>query len=179
MNALVKYLAFILLTGAVVYLWYFRKPVEKVTYIETTVYQNEAPVNRLSAFVDAHADSIFAPLSATTTVMPTQEIRQIRETLRGMIPHADANKKSLYSAGFQLADQLLVSIDAREKHCRRLADSLAKKPVSIADKHLAGDEIKKKSEFFQSAIQKSWDSEATRLRDEIDKQYSYIRLLEK
>jgi len=171
----------LILIGTVVYLVYFKKPNENVTIITITMYvHNESqPIRRLSSFVDAHADKLFSPLSEKETVIPTQEIRQIRETLVDLQKTVNDKDKKLYYEGAVLCNQLLKVIEAREEHNRRLADTLTKKPTSLADKKHAADDIQQKWKFFHDSILRSWDTRAAKLREDVDKQYSYVRLLER
>jgi hypothetical protein len=171
----------LILIGAVVYLVYFKKPNENLTIITNTMFvkNDEQPIRRLSSFVDAHADKLLSPLSEKETIIPTQEIRQIRETLVDLQKTINNKDKKLYMEGAVLCNMLLQVIEAREDHNRRLADTLTKKPVSLASKDQAEDDIQRKWKFFHDAILRSWDARASKLRDDIDKQYSYVRLLER
>ena len=175
----VLYITAIVILLAVAIYGAFRQP--NLTYIQnTTVVQSELPIRRLSGFVDAHADKIFSPLSDSQTVIPTQEIRAIREALIDLVTTSKEKEKRLYLEGVNLCESLLKAIESREAHNRRLADTLAKKPTSLEAAGKAQEEdIKRKSQFFHDAILRSWDIEVTRLREQFDKQYAYVRLLER
>ena len=178
----VSYFIFVaVLLATVIYLVFLKKPKEAIfTYVNTTIIQPaEPPIRRLSAFVDAHMDRIFSPLNPAETIMPRQEIRQIQETLIDLGKTANENDRRLYSTGVALCDQLLQAIDQREQHNRRLADCLAKKPHSLASQSDQDDDVERRWTFFHNAILSSWDTQSTSIRNQVDRQYGYMRLLER
>jgi len=148
-------LVFLGLVAAVIYLWFFRKPEQIITIRENTTIIAETPIKRLSAFVDAHHGSIFAPLTDEDTIMPSQEIRQIQATLRDL--------------------QAGTEVDAR-----RLSDMRAKGfDAPMANPRDREKESQRKQEFFEGGVHRSWETTSTRIMQEVNRQYDYMRLLER
>lgn len=170
------------MAATVVYLVWFRKPEVIIVYIERTkiVEKPDNPIRRLSGFVDAHVDRIFNPLTEKDAVMPSQELRQIRATLRDLSRTANERDRKLYLSGATLCDQLLQAIARRETYARRLVDANAKQPISLeASRERQKDEIQRKWKLFQESILRSWEAEVQLLRVQIGRQYDYMRLLER
>jgi hypothetical protein len=162
------------LTIAVIYLWFFRKP-QQIFHEKITIVA-ETPLRRLSAFFDSQVDNVFKPLEPTESLMPTQEIRQIRQTIEDLRHKSNADQeKRIYSVGISICDQLLQAIYEREQHNRRLADMRKKGFDSLLGK----DEAKKKQAFFESSVMRSWEEKATRFRDRVQSDYDHMRLLER
>lgn len=174
-----KSIAFLALIGAVIYLWLFGKPVESGRQ-QTTIVA-ETPIKRLSAFVDTHLDKIFCPLAPDQTLMPSQELRQVEQTLQDLRSKAASDReRRLYDSGIALSKQMIEAIAIRESHNRRIADMRAKgfdSPMSDP-KHKKAEE-KKKQEFFESGVRRSWESKASLLRGKIQGEYARMRLLER
>jgi hypothetical protein len=126
-------------------------------------------------------DKIFCPLAPEQTLMPSQELRQIQQTLTDLKSRTKADSEQrLYGVGIILCNQMLQAISVRESHNRRIADLRAKgADSSLSTAKDRKVDAKKKQDFFESAIARSWETQAARLRGEIQKQYDYMRLLER
>jgi len=136
----------------------------------------ETPIKRLSAFVDTHMDAIFRPLAPDETLMPAQELRQISRTLEDLKSHATSEKdKRLYAVGLSLCSRMLSAIKTKEEHNRRLADMKMKGFESL----LGEADAKKKKDFFESGVKRSWEEKATAIREQILQEYDQMRLLER
>ena len=172
-----KFIVFLGLLATIVYLGFFRKP----TVIQQTTIVAETPIRRLSAFVDTHMDKIFSPLAPEQTMMPSQELRQIQQTLTDLKNKATADSEQrLYGLGIVLCNQMLQVISVRESHNRRIADLRAKgfdSPLSSPKDRKA--DAKTKQDFFESSVTRSWETQASKLREHVQKQYDYMRLLER
>ena len=174
-----KFIVFLGLLAAIVYLGFFRKPT--VIHEITTNIVAETPIRRLSAFVDTHMDKIFCPLAPEQTLMPSQELRQIQQTLTDLKNKARADsEKRLYEIGIALCNQMLQAISVRESHNSRIADLRAKESdSSLSSPKDRKADAKKKQAFFESSVARSWETQASKLREQIQKQYDYMRLLER
>jgi hypothetical protein len=165
------------LLATIVYLGFFRKP----TVIQQTPIVAETPIRRLSAFVDAHMDKILCPLAPEQTLMPSQELRQIQQTLTDLKNKAIVDSEQrLYGVGIVLCNQMLQAIAVRESHNSRIADLRAKgfdSPLSSPKDRKA--DARKKQDFFESSVARSWETQASKLKEQIQKQYDYMRLLER
>jgi hypothetical protein len=175
MRALHTFL-FIGLTAAVIYLWFFRKPEQIVTVHETTKIVAETPIKRLSSFVDTHLDKAFLPLEAKETLMPSQEIVQIRQTLKDLANQSNsAQDKRLYLLGISVCNKMIEAVSVREQHNRRLADMRRNPSESLLGK----EDAERKQRFFESNVIRSWEEKADALRKQIRLKYDEMRLLER
>ena len=131
--------------------------------------------------MDSHHGKIFSPLSNQDTIISAQELRQIQATLRDLTAKSKSEtEKKLYFLGNSLCTLLLNAIAEREKHSRRLADTHSKGYDSPFSKRQDRErDIQRKKEFFEGAIHRSWETTSTRIRTDLDRQYDYMRLLEK
>lgn len=175
-----KILIFLVLVGAGVWFWVSHKPAaQDEGQVETAATKQAASVQRLSAFVDAQNDRIFASLEGKDSLMPVQELRQIRANFLDLRATGDPKDRRVCESGVVLCDQLLKAIEVRETHARRLADSLAKEPVSAETLPIAkAQDIQRKWKFFNDAILRSWEEQSKPLRTQVGTQYATMRKLE-
>jgi hypothetical protein len=181
LDAGIMFRTLLLLAVAAAVIWlYFDRERDVVVGDKTTVAE-QTPIGRLSAFVDAHHDRIFGPLSADDTVVSAQEISQIESTLRDLQTKASGDReKKIYATGMQLCGLLQQGLAAREEHARRLAEMGAKgfeAPLASPEQREA--EIEKRRRFFEAGVERSWESAADKLRAEVARLYDYLRLLER
>jgi hypothetical protein len=173
-------LVILALAASVIYLWFFKKP-EQIVHESTTIIVAETPIKRLSAFVDTNLDKIFCPLDPGQTLMPTQELRQVQQTLLDLRSKATSDsERRLYATGISLCKHMLDAISLRESHNCRISD-MRKKGF---DSQLAGPrnkaaEEKRKKDFFESGVIRSWEAQAAKSREKIQKEYDQMRLLER
>jgi len=167
------------LIASVVYLWFFRKPTQ-IVYQNTTIVA-ETPIKRLSAFVDTNMDKIFCPLTPDQTLMPTQELRQVQQTLQDLRAKTSSSQdRRLYDTGITLCKQMIEAVSLRESHNRRIADMRKKGFDSqLSDPQNKKAEEQKKKDFFESSVMRSWETKAAKAREQIQKQYDQMRLLER
>jgi|LakMenEpi03Aug12_release.lakeMendotaPanAssembly.Ray.scaffolds.fasta_scaffold768469_1 hypothetical protein len=171
--------------AAVAYLWFYREEnitvVEKTSVIEKTLVVGETPIRRLSAFVDSHYREIFAPLDQGDTVISDQELRQIEASLRDLQAGARFEKdRKIYATGLQVSALLQRAVTERQKHERRLAEMRSKGfDAPLAAPERREEEIEKKRRFFEGGVERSWENVSDKLRAEVDRQYDYLRLLER
>jgi hypothetical protein len=172
-------LVILALAASVIYLWFFKKPVQIVH--ENTVIVAETPIKRLSAFVDTHLDKIFSPLDPGQTLMPTQELRQVQQTLIDLRAKAKSDSdRRLYATGISLCQHMLDAISLRESHNGRIADMRKKGFDSqLAEPKNKAAEEKRKKDFFESGVTRSWEAQAAKAREKIQKEYDRMRLLER
>lgn len=84
------------------------------------------PFERLSTRVEGDINNIFSPLEGEGAPMPTQDLRTLRETFQDGISTAPRNQRPMYGAAVMICDQLLESIQEREKFLIRLKDNRSK-----------------------------------------------------
>ncbi len=171
--------AILALVASVIYLWFFRKPTQ-IVFQNTTIVA-ETPIKRLSAFVDTNLDKIFSPLTPDQTLMPTQELRQVQQTLQDLLAKAKSDQeRRLYTTGIALCRQMSEAISLRESHNRRIADMRKKGFDSqLSDPQNKKAEEKRKKDFFETGVLRSWETQAAKAREQIQKQYDQMRLLER
>lgn len=137
------------------------------------------PVERLSAFIDAHVEQILGPLPfETQSPIPSppqnQELSILRENLREMRRDAAAEKRRLYETAVLLCDDLLRAGEERDRHIGRINDTRAKSKPSP----LATDPEQHRLErlaFFENGIALSWQEASAKLRAVIDRRYRQLR----
>lgn len=141
------------------------------------------PVERLSAFIDAHVDQVLGPLpfgaeSPIPSPPQNHELRILRENLRDMKRDAAAEKKRLHETAVLLCDDLLRAGEERDRHIGRINDTRAKsKPSPLAtnpEQHRL-----ERLAFFENGIALSWQEESGKLRAVIDRRYRQLRELER
>lgn len=141
------------------------------------------PVERLSAFVDAHVDQMLGPLpfeaeSPIPSPPQSHELRILRENLRDLKREAAAGEKRLYETAVLLCDDLLRAGEERDRHIGRINNTRAKSKPSP----LAADPEQHRLErlaFFENGIALSWQEESKKLRAVIDRRYRQLRELER
>ena len=170
-------LVIVTLAASVIYLWFFKQPV----VYENTRFVAETPIKRLSAFVDTNLDKIFCPLAPGQTLMPTQELREVQQTLLDLRNRAASDSdRQLYASGVFLCKQMLDAISLRESHNGRIADMRKKGFDSqLAEPENKAAEEKRKKDFFESGVTRSWETQASKARERIQKEYDRMRLLER
>jgi hypothetical protein len=165
--------------AGVVYLYLHRE--RDITVIEKTTIVEDAPIRRLSVFVESHHGEIFAPLGEKDTVFSAQELRQIEGTLRELQAGARVERdQKIYAAGLKVCRLLQDAVAEKQQHARRLAEMRSKgfdAPLATPDQR--AEEIERKRRFFEGGVERSWEAVSDRLRAEVDRQYDYLRLLER
>ena len=176
-------LSLLALLAAAAYLVFFDDP-RAIIHQYFDVDHNETadrPIDRLSGFVDSHYDEIFSPLSENDRMMPVQELHEVKATLRDLAATERSEEiRRIYLLGIKVADQMITAISVREKHSRRLANALAGEFDSdLAPPEKREKEANEKREYFVAGIKHAWEREAASMKAEIDKNYDYLRLLER
>lgn len=167
----------LLAVAAAVIGFYFNRD-RDVVVVDKTAVAEQTPIGRLSAFVDAHHDRIFGPLSPDDTVVSTREISEIEATLRGLQMKASGDERKIYATARQLCGVLQQALAARQEHTRRLAEMRAKGfEAPLASPERRDAEIEKRRRFFEGGVERSWENAVDKLRAEVDSLRDYLRLL--
>jgi len=137
------------------------------------------PMERLTDFVDANANRIFVPLDSGDSLMPTQEIKRIREDLVEIGKASSGDARQMYGAAVGLCDMLLEAASTREEHANRL-DRVehAEFDASLSQPGVREEVKLKKRAQFRSGIVAAWGRKAEELRKSMRAQYSTLRQLE-
>ncbi len=174
------FLVVAVLAAIVVYLIRFQP--ELVDSIRTRfvfVEVEAPPMQRLTDFVDVNANRIFVPLDSADSLMPTQEIKKIREDLLEVGKASAGDTRQMYAAAVRLCDMLLEAASAREEHANRLDRVEHSEFDASLSQPGERESVKlKKRAQFRSGIVAAWGRKADELREAMRAQYSTLRQLE-
>jgi len=137
------------------------------------------PMERLTDFVDANANRIFVALDSSDSLMPTQEIKRIREDLLEVGKASSGDAREMYAAAVVLCDMLLEAASVREEHANRLDRVEHSEFDASLSQPAEREQVKlKKRAQFRSGIIVAWGRKADELRAKMRAQYSKLRQLE-